>query len=124
MRKLDSALPILLFALLTGMAAPAFPEPPQTRKEALKSLASPDAATRAEAIVWIANRGGMADAALLQERLSDESGLVRSYAEQGLWLLWTRSGDPETDRQMARAGFVLNLIGAVLITVICLLVVR
>ena len=54
-------------------------------------------------MVWIANRGAMADADLLHERLRDESGLVRSYAEQGLWLLWTRSGDAETDRQMARA---------------------
>ena len=102
-RKLDSALPILLFALLTAAAAPAFPEPPQSREEALRSLRNPDAATRAEAVVWIANRGGMADAALLQERLRDESAFVRSYAEQGLWLLWTRSGDAEIDRQMARA---------------------
>ena len=102
-RKLDSALPILLFALLTAAAAPAFPEPPQSREEALRSLRNPDAATRPEAVVWIANRGGMADAALLQERLRDESAFVRSYAEQGLWLLWTRSGDAEIDRQMARA---------------------
>ena len=104
MRNLDSALPILLFALLTAAAAPAFPAPPQTREEALRSLRNPDAATRAEAVVWIANRGGMADAALLHERLrDDESSFVRGFAEQGLWLLWTRSGDAETDRQMARA---------------------
>jgi len=103
MRKLDSALPILLFALLTAAAAPAFPAPPQNREEALRSLQNPDAATRAEAVVWIANRGGMADAALLHERLRDESAFVRGFAEQGLWLLWTRSGDAETDRQMARA---------------------
>jgi tetratricopeptide (TPR) repeat protein len=103
MTKLDAGLRIVLFALLTGAAAPAFPEPPQSREEALRSLASQDAATRAEAVVWIANRGGMADAALLHERLRDESAFVRSYAEQGLWLLWTRSGDAETDRQMARA---------------------
>ena len=102
MTKLD-AWRSLLFILLTGAAAPAFPEPPQSREEALRSLASQDAATRAEAVVWIANRGGMADAALLHERLRDESAFVRSYAEQGLWLLWTRSGDAETDRQMARA---------------------
>ena len=46
----------------------------------------------------------MADAPLLHERLRDESALVRGYAEQGLWLLWTRSGDGEIDRQMARAS--------------------
>jgi tetratricopeptide (TPR) repeat protein len=103
MRKLDALLSIVLFALLTGAAAPAFPEQPESREQALRFLASQDAVTRAEAVVWIANRGGMADAALLHERLRDESGLVRSYAEQGLWLLWTRSGDAGIDRQMARA---------------------
>jgi tetratricopeptide (TPR) repeat protein len=103
MTKSDAGLRIVLFLLLTGAAAAAFPEPPQSREQALRALASPDAATRAEAVVWIANRGGMDDAGLLHERLRDESGLVRSYAEQGLWLLWTRSGDAETDRQMARA---------------------
>ena len=106
MTKLDAARSLLL-VLLTVVAVGAFPQAPQertlSRAEALQALASSDAATRAEAVVWVANRGTMADAGLLHERLRDESGLVRSYAEQGLWLLWTRSGDAETDRQMARA---------------------
>jgi len=85
------------------MAAPAaFPEPPSSREQALAALGSADAATRAEAVVWIANRGGPADDGLLHERLRDESAFVRSYAEQGLWLLWSRSGDAEIDRVMAR----------------------
>ena len=54
-------------------------------------------------MVWIANRGSMADAPLLHERLRDESAFVRSFAEQGLWLLWTRSGDPAIDALMAQA---------------------
>ena len=94
---------VLLLAALTAAAPPAFPAPPQSRAEALAALKNTDAATRAEAVVWIANRGTMADAALLHERLRDESAFVRGFAEQGLWLLWTRSGDAETDRQMARA---------------------
>jgi tetratricopeptide (TPR) repeat protein len=103
--KLDASLRIVLFALLTAAAAAAFPqERALSRSEAVRALASADAATRAEAVVWIANRGGMDDAGLLHERLRDESGLVRSYAEQGLWLLWTRSGDSGVDRQMALAG--------------------
>jgi tetratricopeptide (TPR) repeat protein len=108
MDKLDSGLRILLLALLTALAAPAFPQAQLSREEALRSLASQDAVKRAEAVVWIANRGAMADAGLLHERLRDESGLVRSYAEQGLWLLWTRSGDAEVDRQMARATELMN----------------
>lgn len=98
----------LLAAGLTLAAAPAFPAPPQSRAEALTQLRSPDAATRAEAIVWIANRGSMADAQLLHERLLDESAFVRGFAEQGLWLLWTRSGDADIDQRMARAS---DLIG-------------
>src|SRR5687768_4255028 len=96
---------ILLLALaLTIAAPPAFPEPPKSRAEALTALKSADAATRAEAVVWLANRGDMADAALLHERLRDESAFVRGFAEQGLWLLWGRSGDAEVDRLMARGS--------------------
>jgi tetratricopeptide (TPR) repeat protein len=94
---------VLLVAALTAAAPAAFPAPPQSRAEALAALKNTDAATRAEAVVWIANRGGMADAPLLHERLRDESAFVRGFAEQGLWLLWTRSGDAEVDGLMARA---------------------
>ena len=94
---------ILLLALALTIAAPAaFPEPPESREEALAALRSADAATRAEAVVWIANRGGPADDGLLHERLRDESALVRSYAEQALGLLWSRSGDSDIDRAMAQ----------------------
>ena len=93
---------LLLTLALTAAAPCAFPEPPKSRAEAMQALASADAATRAEAVVWIANRGAMADAALLHERLRDESGLVRSYAEQALWVLWARSGDAAIDALMAR----------------------
>jgi tetratricopeptide (TPR) repeat protein len=94
---------VLLAAVLTMAAPAAFPEPPKSRAEALAALKNADTATRAEAVVWIANRGTMADAPLLHERLRDESAFVRSFAEQGLWLLWTRSGDPAIDAQMAKA---------------------
>jgi tetratricopeptide (TPR) repeat protein len=93
---------VLLLCALTAAPPPAFPEPPKSRGEALTALKNADAAARAEAVVWIANHGGMADAPLLDERLRDESAFVRGFAEQGLWLLWSRSGDPELDRLMAR----------------------
>lgn len=89
---------------LTAAAPAAFPEPPRSRAEALTALKNADAATRAEAVVWIANRGAMSDAPLLHERLRDESSFVRNFAEQGLWLLWTRSGDSAIDELMARAS--------------------
>jgi tetratricopeptide (TPR) repeat protein len=102
MLSIPRFLMILLAAALTAAAAPAFPEPPKSREAALGALRSPDAATRAEAVTWIANLGGMADAPLLHERLRDESPFVRSFAERGLWLLWGRSGDAQVDTLMAR----------------------
>src|SRR5690349_10409198 len=44
----------------------------------------------------------MADAPLLEARLRDESQLVRGFAEEGLWLLWSRSDNPAVDAIMAR----------------------
>ena len=43
----------------------------------------------------------MADQPLLLRRLRDEDEDVRGLAEQGLWRLWSRSGDAEVDRLMA-----------------------
>jgi len=104
MKLPDSLIAIVFLAAVLTMAAPAaFPEPPKSRAEALTALKNADTATRAEAVAWIANRGSMADAPLLHERLRDESAFVRSFAEQGLWLLWTRSGDVQIDRLMAQA---------------------
>jgi tetratricopeptide (TPR) repeat protein len=92
---------VLLAAGLTAAVVPAFPQAPKSRAEALANLKSPDTATRAEAVTWIANRGTIADTPLLQERLRDESPFVRNFAESGLWLLWGRSGDAGIDAQMA-----------------------
>ena len=104
MKPLDSLIGIVFLAATLTMAAPAaFPEPPKSRAEALAALKNADTAARAEAVVWIANRGTIADAPLLHERLRDESAFVRTFAEQGLWLLWTRSGDAAIDALMARA---------------------
>jgi tetratricopeptide (TPR) repeat protein len=60
-----------------------------------------DPAARAEAVAWLAENGRIADQPLLLKRLHDENGFVRSYAEQALWLLWSRSGDAAIDRLLA-----------------------
>ena len=109
MPLLDARRAILLLACgLTLASTPAFPELPKDRAQALTALQSPDAARRAEAIVWIANFGEMNDAALLHERLRDESAFVRGFAEQGLWLLWGRSGDRAVDELMAKGSDEMN----------------
>jgi tetratricopeptide (TPR) repeat protein len=102
MRRLHGPLLILaIAATLTAAAAPAFPAP-QSRGEALAALDDPQTERRAEAVVWIANHGRIDDQPLLLARLRDESAFVREFAEQGLWLLWARSGDAEIDRVMAK----------------------
>ena len=72
------------------------------RDEALKALTAPDPAQRAEAIAWIAQYGQPADDAALRRRLTDENPFVRRYAEQGLWLIWGRSGDEAVDALMEK----------------------
>lgn len=91
----------MLVATLTLAAPAAFPAP-ATRAEALADLENPVTERRAEAIVWIANHGAIEDQPLLLKRLRDESAFVRGFAEQGLWALWSRSGDTAIDRLMAR----------------------
>ncbi len=87
---------------LTLAAQAAFPAPPATREQALAALEHPQSERRAEAVVWVANHGRMHDTGLLVKRLHDESPFVRGFAEQGLWLLWGRSGSGDIDRAMER----------------------
>jgi tetratricopeptide (TPR) repeat protein len=102
MGRLHPRVLVLAIAVtLTAAAAPAFPAP-QSRGEALAALEDAQTERRAEAVVWIANHGSIGDQPLLVKRLRDESAFVRGFAEQGLWLLWARSGSDEIDRQMAK----------------------
>ncbi|MFN2644813.1 MAG: tetratricopeptide repeat protein [Burkholderiales bacterium] len=93
---------VLLALALTLAPSIAFPERPKSRAAALAAIAGSDTAARLEAIVWLANRGTMADAPRMHQLLRDGNGLVREYAERALWALWSRSGDAATDRLMAR----------------------
>jgi tetratricopeptide (TPR) repeat protein len=100
-----SAIRILVLAVgLTVLAASAFPQAPASREEALAALDSREPAARAGAIVWIAQHGSEADSGPVYERLRDADPTVRGYAEQALWLLWSRSGDPVIDELMARGS--------------------
>jgi tetratricopeptide (TPR) repeat protein len=87
---------VLLTLTLTCAPLVAFPEP-QNRAEAVAALEDVVAERRAEAIAWIANHGRMADQPLLLRRLRDDDDFVRGFAEQGLWRLWSRSGDAAID---------------------------
>lgn len=82
---------------LTVSAQLAFPEI-NSRSEALQALENPDARYRASAVAYIGRTGLAADGPLLVKRLADESPFVRDLAQQSVWLVWSRSGDAETDR--------------------------
>lgn len=91
-----------VLAALTLLAQPAFPQQLETRESAIAALQDDDPQTRLHGIVWIAEHGQFADADLLHARLRDEVPVLRQVAEQGLWALWTRSGNTETDRLVAQ----------------------
>ena len=95
-------LAVFLFALLAFDPACAQSAAYSTRAEALNGLGAEDAIRRAEAIGWIAIHGKPADDKALRQRLTDDSPLVRGAAEQGLWILWSRSGDKAIDALLAK----------------------
>jgi tetratricopeptide (TPR) repeat protein len=97
----------LLLSLTLTCAPPAAFPAPKNHAEAVAGLKHSDAADRAEAVAWLAVNGRMADQALLLARLRDEDDDVRGYAEQGLWLLWMRSGDPAIDRSLAEGAALM-----------------
>jgi tetratricopeptide (TPR) repeat protein len=90
-----------VLAVTLALGAPDASAAPQSREQALAALEDPVTERRAQGVVWFANHGRMDDQGLLLKRLRDESAFVRGFAEQGLWLLWSRSGDADVDRLMA-----------------------
>jgi len=94
---------VLLTLTLTCVPLVSFPAP-QDRAQALAALEDVVAERRAEGVAWIANHGRMADQGLLVKRLRDDDDAVRGFAEQGLWRLWSRSGEPAIDRLMAEGA--------------------
>jgi tetratricopeptide (TPR) repeat protein len=69
----------------------------QTREAALETLQSPDPGQRQRAVVWLAQVGRMDDVPALLARLRDPDEDVRAIAERAIWVIWSRSGNPQTD---------------------------
>jgi tetratricopeptide (TPR) repeat protein len=90
-----------VFGLLSAALALAQAQVPG-RTEALAALDSPVPQERARAVVALAKTGRMADVPALVARLRDDQPAVRGLAEQAVWAVWSRSGDPEVDRLFAR----------------------
>jgi tetratricopeptide (TPR) repeat protein len=92
---------LVLFCSVTGLAQTS---EYTNRAEALKGLSAPEAQRRADAVIWIAANGQPADEAVLRKQLTDDSPGVRRLAEQGVWLLWNRSGDDTIDALMTKGA--------------------
>lgn len=85
-----------LLALFLLLPAPASAQAP-TREAALETLQSPDARQRQRAAVWLAQVGRMDDVPALLAKLRDPDEDVRAIAERAIWVIWSRSGNPQTD---------------------------
>ena len=69
-----------------------------SREQAVQSLSDADAQTRRDAASRLGEVGSMAEVTLLVKALRDPDEDTRDQAEQALWRIWARSGDPEVDR--------------------------
>lgn len=67
----------------------------QAREMAVKS---PDQRTRLQAVQVLGARGTMAEVPILVQALRDPDEVTRVLAEDALWRVFLRSGDPEADR--------------------------
>ena len=97
-----------LLAASTALLPQASAQEVQNRDAAVAALHDADPQQRLLGMVWIAENGRFADADLLHERLRDEEPVLRRIAEQGLWALWTRSGDAEVDRMLANGTVIMQ----------------
>jgi len=90
-----------LLAVAAG-PSPAAGAGPETVDEAVAILReSPDPKARGSAVTVLAETGGMEHLPHLVRALRDGDADVRSLAEEALWRVWSRSGDPVVDRLFA-----------------------
>jgi tetratricopeptide (TPR) repeat protein len=85
-------------ALVAGAAAHA---QDLTRAQAARLLASADAQERRSGASRLGEVGTMPDVPLLLRELRDPDQDARDEAEQAIWHIWSRSGDPEIDKLYA-----------------------
>lgn len=83
-----------------GAAAGAAESPDAMPLDRAREMAvkSPDRATRLQAVLALGARGTMADVPVLVQALRDPDEATRALAEDALWQVFLRSGDPEADR--------------------------
>ncbi|MDQ3260600.1 MAG: HEAT repeat domain-containing protein [Pseudomonadota bacterium] len=96
------------FLFWTIAAASAFAATELGREDALKALENSDTEIRAAAADRLGDVGAMEDVVALLNSLRDDNETVRNTAEQAIWRIWARSGDPSVDRLYARGIREMN----------------
>ncbi len=98
-RSLRAAAAALVFAsALTTAAA----EDIADRTQATRAVTAERPSERLAGLLWFVENGTAADDKAVLPLLSDDEPRVRELAEQGVWALWSRSGDAATDALMGR----------------------
>jgi tetratricopeptide (TPR) repeat protein len=91
---------LLLLALASTLWLAGTPAQSQgiSREQATQSLSDAEPRARRDAASRLGEVGTMTDVPLLVGALRDPDADTRDQAEQALWRIWGRSGDPEADR--------------------------
>jgi tetratricopeptide (TPR) repeat protein len=92
-----SAVALGLALVLAAAPASAETGPSITREQAREQLVHGDATARRTAAAALGELGAMADAPALLRALRDPDESVRAVAENSVWQVWSRSGDPAID---------------------------
>ena len=94
---------LAVLALTVLALSPASLRAGPTREEALKALADTRSVdSRRQGARALGETGLMDDLPQLSSALRDSDPLVRDLAENAMWQVWSRSGDPAIDRLFAR----------------------
>ena len=93
---LHSLMAVLASMLLVAAVAAQAQEP--ARIQAVQSLSSSDPQVRRAAAARLSEVGTTADVPVLVRALRDPDEEARGEAEQAIWHIWSRSGDPGVDR--------------------------
>jgi len=92
---------LILIVIALTCLIPALPaaadSPAPSRAQALAALKKSDPQERRRGALSVGTVGRMDDAPALIAALRDPDDLVRAIAEESLWAVWSRSGDPRVD---------------------------
>ena len=107
-RWLRPAISLTVAAALQGLPA-GLPRalPQELEGEKLSVLRDGTVDERLEALQWLAKNGRETNTEPIVKSLRDTDVGVRQLAENALWSIWTRSGDPMTDERLKMGTYLM-----------------